>query len=132
MWGTHFLLRRVSNGTKLMSFNQKDINAKTIRAKLIGELDTAIEAMKIALRDASLSSKDRYKIASDYLGWIMKVEDKILRDEDHAETMKFKKLKTKIASQEFEEREVESFGQSVKPLNQPKFTPFLNDDEKPS
>lgn len=111
---------------------EREYNAKIVKAKLNADVEIAIQIMKDALRSDHLSVKDKFKVANDYLAWFFKLDEKIQRDEEFKESMKFKKLKNKALQNQIEQQEQDEFGNRVIPLNQPKFEPFMSDDENPS
>ena len=86
-----------------MSTAERFVDARVIRARLNRNVEKALDVMEKCLNDSSLNSKDRYKIASDYLGWFVKIENELLKAEEHRENMKFKKLNTLIKSIEYDD-----------------------------
>lgn len=110
----------------------REYNAKIVKAKMNSDVELAIQIMKDGLRSEFLNAKDKFKLANDYLGLFFKLDEKIQRDEEFKESMKFKKLKNKALQNQIEQQEQDEFGNKVVPLNQPKFNPFMNDEENPS
>lgn len=111
---------------------EKEYTAKVVKAKMNADVEIAIQVMRDALKSEFISAKDKFKIGSEYLAWYFKLDEKIQRDEEFKESLKFKKLKNKVLQQQIEQQEQDEFGNRVIPLNQPKFEPFMSDDENPS
>lgn len=86
-----------------MSTAQRYVDARVIRARLNKNVERALSMMESCMNDSSLSSKDRYKIASDYLGWFVKIESEIMKSDEHREAMKLRKLNTLIREIEYED-----------------------------
>lgn len=86
-----------------MSTAQRYVDARVIRARLNKNVERALSIMESCMNDSSLNSKDRYKIASDYLGWFVKIESEIMKSDEHREAMKLRKLNTLIREIEYED-----------------------------
>lgn len=82
---------------------QRYIDSKVVRARLNANVETALDIMEQCMNDLRLNSKDRYKIASDYLGWFVKIENEIMKAEEHREAMKLRKLNSLIKTIEYED-----------------------------
>lgn len=86
-----------------MSTANRYVDSRVVRARLQKNVEKALDIMENCMADTSLNSKDRYKIASDYLGWFIKIENEIMKAEDHRESMKLKRLTTLIKEVEYDE-----------------------------
>lgn len=82
---------------------QRYIDSKVIRARLNANVERALDIMEQCMNDLKLNAKDRYKIASDYLGWFVKIENEIMKAEEHREAMKLRKLNSLIKTLEYED-----------------------------
>lgn len=82
---------------------QRYIDSKVVRARLNANVEKALDIMEQCMNDLRLNSKDRYKIASDYLGWFVKIENEIMKAEEHREAMKLRKLNSLIKTIEYED-----------------------------
>lgn len=82
---------------------QRYIDSKVVRARLNANVEKALDIMEQCMNDLRLNSKDRYKIASDYLGWFVKIENEIMKAEEHREAMKLRKLNSLIKTLEYED-----------------------------
>lgn len=86
-----------------MSTAQRYVDARVIRAKLNKNVERALEIMESCMNDSRLNPKDRYKIASDYLGWFVKIENELMKAEEHKEAMKLRRLNTMIRQIELDD-----------------------------
>lgn len=86
-----------------MSTANRYVDSRVVRARLQKNVEKALDIMETCMADTRLNPKDRYKIASDYLGWFIKIENEIMKAEDHRESMKLKRLTTLIKEVEYDE-----------------------------
>lgn len=107
----------------------KVFDAKVIKAKMNSDVELAIQILRDGLVSKEISAKDKIKLANDYLGLFLKLDDKIIRDEFNKEALKQTKLKTLSLQNDLHEKENEEFLEQTKPLNQPKFSPFMSEDD---
>lgn len=108
-----------------MSTADRFVDARVIRARLNKNVERALDVMERCLNDSSLNSKDRYKIASDYLGWFVKIENELLKAEEHRENMKFKKLNTLIKGIEYEDL-LDERNEDLKPNTNSRFSSTMS------
>ena len=107
----------------------KVYDAKVIKAKMNADVELAIKILRDGLVSTTLNEKDKIKLASDYLGWFIRLDNKIIQDEFNKEALKQTKLKTLSLQNDLHEKENEEFLEQTKPLNQPKFSPFMSEDD---
>lgn len=107
----------------------KVYDAKVIKAKMNADVELAIKILRDGLVSTTLNEKDKIKLASDYLGWFIRLDNKIIQDEFNKEALKQTKLKTLSLQNDLHEKENEEFLEETKPLNQHKFNPYMSDDD---
>lgn len=107
----------------------KVFDAKVIKAKMNSDVELAIQILRDGLVSKEISAKDKIKLANDYLGLFLKLDDKIIRDEFNKEALKQTKLKTLSLQGDLHKEKSEKLLDETTPLNQPKFSPFMNDDD---
>lgn len=107
-----------------MSTANRYVDARVIRARLNSNVEKALDIMEQCMSNTSISPKDRYKIASDYLGWFVKIENEIMKAEEHREAMKLRKLTTLIKEVEYEDI-LEERNKEDQPSNESKFNPTM-------
>lgn len=107
----------------------KVYDAKVIKAKMNADVELAIKILRDGLVSTTLNEKDKIKLASDYLGWFIRLDNKIIQDEFNKEALKQSKLKTLSLQNDLHEKENEEFLEQTKPLNHPKFSPFMSEDD---
>ena len=91
----------------------------------------SIEMMNEALEDICknkelYSAKDRLKATQDYLALFIRLENEIQKEVEHKETMKHRKLTTKIKQHEVNELEDSQITSGLAPINQSKFSPTMS------
>lgn len=104
-----------------MSNAQRFVDARVIRARLNKNVEKALDIMEQCMSNPSIPAKDRYKIASDYLGWFIKIENELMKAEEHREAMKLRKLNTFIKEIEYEDLLDERSDQGAKPNTDSRF-----------
>ena len=107
----------------------KVFDAKVIKAKMNSDVELAIQILRDGLVSKEISAKDKIKLANDYLGLFLKLDDKIIRDEFNKEALKQSKLKTLSVQNDLDQREGEQLLEDARPLAAPKFSPFMSDEE---
>ncbi|QEP53199.1 putative DNA helicase [Acinetobacter phage BS46] len=107
----------------------KVFDAKVIKAKMNSDVELAIQILRDGLVSKEISAKDKIKLANDYLGLFLKLDDKIIRDEFNKEALKQTKLKTLSLQGDLYTEKSEKLLDETTPLNQPKFSPFMSDDD---
>lgn len=107
----------------------KVFDAKVIKAKMNSDVELAIQILRDGLVSKEISAKDKIKLANDYLGLFLKLDDKIIRDEFNKEALKQTKLKTLSLQGDLYKEKSEKLLEETEPLNQPKFSSFMNDDD---
>lgn len=99
----------------------------TIKAKMSGNVRLAIEGMNDALAeicsDPEIKAKDKLKATQDYLAMYMRIENEIMREAEHREVMKQRKLNTKIKQAEV--ADLDDDGMGFKPVVQSNFSPNM-------
>ena len=88
----------------------------------------AIEGMNDALAEVcscpEIKAKDKLKATQDYLALYMRIENEIMREAEHREVMKQRRLNTKIKQAEVAELEDGNMG-GFKPVVQSNFSPNM-------
>lgn len=107
-----------------MSNAQRYVDARVIRARLNKNVEKALDIMEQCMSNPSIPPKDRYKIASDYLGWFVKIENELMKSEEHREAMKLRKLNTLIKELEYEDL-LDERDESAKPNTDSRFNPTM-------
>lgn len=107
----------------------KVYDAKVIKAKMNADVELAIKILRDGLVSTTLNEKDKIKLASDYLGWFIRLDNKIIQDEFNKEALKQTKLKTLSVQNDLDQREGEQLLEDARPLAAPKFSPFMSDEE---
>jgi hypothetical protein len=102
----------------------------SMKAKMNSNVSTAIEAMNKALldmcSDEDTKAKDKLKATQDYLALYMRLESEIQREKESRETMKQRKLNTRIKEAQVAEIEnTEEGGVRDIALSQSKFNPTM-------
>ena len=102
----------------------------SIKAKMNRNVKFAIEQMNLALEnlcnDTQVSAKEKLKASQDFLSMYLRLENEIMKEAEHREIMKQRKLNTKIKQHEVSEIEEDSVDKGFKPVNQSKFSPTMN------
>lgn len=98
----------------------------SIKAKMNSNIKFAIEEMNKSLEemcaDVETKPKDKLKATQDYLALYLRLENEIMREREHKEIMKQRKLNTKIKQSEVAKIEDEELSDGFKPVNQVKFS----------
>lgn len=110
----------------------KVYDAKVIKAKMNSDVELAIQILRDGLVSDKLSTKDKIKLANDYLGLFLKLDDKIIRDEFNKEALKQTKLKTLSLQGDLYTEKSERILDETRPLDEYKFSPFMRDGESVS
>ena len=102
----------------------------SIKSKMNSRIKFTIEMMNEALEDICknkelYSAKDRLKATQDYLALFIRLENEIQKEIEHKETMKHRKLTTKIKQHEVNELEDNQITSGLTPINQSKFSPTI-------
>ena len=102
----------------------------SIKAKISPNVKVAIEAMNQALLDVcadpDVKPQAKLKVTQDYLALYMKLENEIMKEAEHREVMKHKRLQTKIKQTEAMDKEKESEEDGFSPIVQSRFSPSMN------
>ena len=102
----------------------------TIKSKMNGNIRFAIEQMNLALDEVCASreytAKDKLKATQDYLSMFMRLENEIMKEQEFKETMKHRKLTTKIKQAEVADIEEKDITTGLTPLNRSKFSPSMS------
>lgn len=102
----------------------------SIKAKISPNVKVAIEAMNQALLDVcadeNVKPQAKLKVTQDYLALYMRLENEIMKEAEHREVMKHKRLQTKIKQTEAMDKEKESEEDGFSPIVQSRFSPSMN------
>lgn len=102
----------------------------SIKAKMNKNVRFAIDQMNLALEslcvDPLVSAKEKLKASQDFLAMYMRLENEIMKEQEHKEVMKHRRLNTKIKQAEVNELEETTIDKNFKPVNQSKFNPTMN------
>lgn len=102
----------------------------SIKAKMNKNVRFAIDQMNLALEnlctDPMVSAKEKLKASQDFLAMYMRLENEIMKEQEHKEVMKHRRLNTKIKQAEVDELEESNLDKSLKPINQSKFSTTMN------
>ena len=103
----------------------------SMKAKMNGNVKFAIEQMNLALvdmcDDTEVKARDKLKATQEYLALYMKLENEIQREKEARETMKQRKLNTRIKEAEVARIEVEEQDSSIPTaIMQSKFDPSMS------
>lgn len=107
----------------------KIFDAKVIKAKMNSDIELAIQILRNGLASEKLSEKDKIKLANDYLGLFLKLDDKIIRDEFNKEALKQTKLKTLSLQGDLYTEKAERLLDETRPADEYKFSPYMKDGE---
>lgn len=122
MWKAYFLL-----GINMSSFPE---SFTSIKSKMNKNVRFAVEQMNKSLEalcgDPQVSDKDKMKASQDFLAMYMRLENEIMKESEHKEVMKHRKLTTKIKQAEVAELEGDDGEKSLKPINQSKFSSTMS------
>lgn len=122
MWKAYFLL-----GINMSSFPE---SFTSIKSKMNKNVRFAVEQMNKSLEalcgDPQVSDKDKMKASQDFLAMYMRLENEIMKESEHKEVMKHRKLTTKIKQAEVAEIEGDDGEKSLKPINQSKFSSTMS------
>ena len=93
-------------------------------------MDFAIEQMNLALermcKDTQVSDKDKLNATQNYIALYLRLENEKMREIEHREAMKLKKLTTRIKQVELDDIEGGGIDKKLAPINQSKFSPTMN------
>lgn len=105
----------------------------SIKSKMNKNVRFAVEQMNKSLEalcgDPLVSDKDKMKASQDFLAMYMRLENEIMKESEHKEVMKHRKLTTKIKQAEVAEIEGDDGDdgeKSLKPINQSKFSSTMS------
>lgn len=102
----------------------------SIKSKMNRNVKFAVEQMNLALEaicnDPTMGAKDKLKATQDFLSMYLRLENEIMKEAEHKETIKNRKLTNKIKQHEVLELEEDSVDKGFKPVNQSKFSPTMN------
>lgn len=110
--------------------NNVAITFSQLKLKMGGNVLFALEEMNKALlsacADPLTSNKEKFRMTQDYLALYVRLENEIQKQEDHRESMRYRKMVSKIKQHELNELDEDSLTDSIRPINQSKFKPTMN------
>lgn len=103
---------------------------QSIKSKMNGKIRFVVEQMNEALDEICTSkeytAKDKLKATQEYLSVFLRLENEIQKELEHKEVIKNRRLTNKIKQIEVSELEDNQFTDSIKPINQSKFSPTMS------
>ena len=78
-----------------------------MNSNVLFALEQMNEALEKACRDPEYSIKEKFRMTQEYLALFIRLENEIMKQEDHRETMKHRRLNTKIKQHEVDQIEDE-------------------------
>lgn len=101
----------------------------SIKAKMNNNVSVAVDAMNVALQDIianeDISAKVKLKVSQDYLGLYLKLINEEMKESEHREIMRQRKLNTLIKQDEVRNLQEDKEGAGQETVNQAKFSPTM-------
>lgn len=101
----------------------------SIKSKMNNNVSLAVDAMNQSLEavvnDPEASAKFKLKVSQDYLGLYLKLINEELKEREHHEIMRQRKLNTIIKQDEVRNLQEDKSSDGEETINQAKFSPTM-------